>query len=133
MLRIVQQSVELPAPHGELYAMYLNPETHAGFTGGGPVTIKAEVGSEWSAFGGRIHDRILSLTPERQIVQSWRSFEWEEQDPDSVLILAFSASAAGTTLDLAQVGVPERLYDTLVVGWPTRYWQPWRKYLEGRR
>jgi uncharacterized protein YndB with AHSA1/START domain len=133
MRRIVQQSVELPAPPGELYAMYLDPEAHASFTGGGSVTIKAEVGSEWSAFDGRIHGRILSLTPELEIVQSWRSFEWAEQERDSVLVLAFSPSAAGTTVDLAQVYVPERLYDTLVAGWPTRYWQPWRKYLEGRR
>ena len=133
MLRIVQQSVDLPAPPVELYAMYLDPEVHASFTNGGPVSIQALPGSEWSAFGGRIHGRILALTPGHRIVQSWRSFEWQDEDPDAVLILAFTAAGAGATVDLTHVGVPERLYDALVSGWPTRYWEPWRSYLAARR
>jgi activator of HSP90 ATPase len=132
-LRIVQQSCDLAAPPAELFAMYLDPQAHASFTGGGRVMIQAVEGSEWSAFEGRIHGRILALTTGRQIVQSWRSFEWEEQDLDSVLILRFTAAAAGTRLDLAQVGAPERLYDILVAGWPTRYWEPWRAHLKARR
>ena len=129
MLRIVQQSVELPASPAALYSMYLDPTQHAAFTGGGPASISAAPGSAWSAFDGRIHGRILALTPHRQIVQSWRSFEWQEEDPDSVLILTFWPSGSGARLDLAQVDVPERLYETLQSGWPGRYWQPWRAYL----
>lgn len=133
MLRIVQQSVDLPAAPAELYTMYLDPVAHARFTGGGRVVIQASPGSEWSAFDGRIYGRILALTPKRQIVQSWRSFEWQEHDPDSVLILAFTATPDGTQVELAHVGVPERLYDTLIGGWPSRYWEPWRTYLKARR
>ena len=50
-----------------------------------------------------------------------------------MLVVTFSAAGAGARVDLTQVGVPERLYDTLVNGWPVRYWQPWRAYLEGGR
>jgi uncharacterized protein YndB with AHSA1/START domain len=130
MLKVVQQSVELPASPSDLFAMYLDSRAHAAFTGGGPATISAVVGTEWSAFDGRIRGRVLALTPDRQIVQSWRSFEWHEAELDAVLVLAFTAAAVGTRVDLVQVGVPERLYDTLVSGWPVRYWQPWRAYLE---
>ena len=133
MLKIVQQTVELPATPSELYAMYLDAPSHAAFTGGGAVAIAPIPGTEWSAFEGRIHGRILALTPARQIVQSWRSFEWEPAEPDAVLVLALSAVDGGTRVDLAHVGVPERLYDTLVSGWPVRYWQPWQAYLERRR
>ena len=130
MLKIVQQSVELPASPAALYSMYLDPVQHAAFTGGGPASIAAAPGTAWSAFDGRIHGRILALTPNRQIVQSWRSFEWHDDDPDSVLVLTFSPAGAGSHLDLAQVDVPARLYETLLSGWPSRYWQPWRAYLE---
>ena len=133
MIRVVQQSVELPAQPAELYAMYLDPAAHASFTGGGSAVIQPAPGTEWSAFDGRIHGRILALTSQRQIVQSWRSFEWEKQDLDSVLILTFTAAGSGARVDLAHAGVPERLYDTLVAGWPMRYWEPWRAYLEARR
>ena len=130
MLRILQQSIERPASPAALYSMYLDPTQHAAFTGGGPASIAAAPGTAWSAFDGRIHGRILALTPHRQIVQSWRSFEWQEEDPDSVLILAFRPNGSGSRLDLAQVDVPERLFETLQSGWPSRYWQPWREYLQ---
>jgi activator of HSP90 ATPase len=133
MLKIVQQSVEMPASPGALYSMYLDPVQHAAFTGGGAASITAAPGTAWSAFDGRIHGRILALMPERQIVQSWRSFEWHDDEPDSVLILTFWPSGSGSRLDLAQVDVPERLYDTLLSGWPSRYWQPWRAYLQQAR
>jgi uncharacterized protein YndB with AHSA1/START domain len=133
MLKVVQQTVELPASPRDLYTMYLDSEAHAGFTGGGPASIRPAVGTEWSAFDGRIRGRLLALTPPRQIVPSWRSFEWQEAELDAVLVLAFTVAGAGTRVDLVQVGVPDRLYDTLVNGWPVRYWQPWRTYLEGLR
>jgi activator of Hsp90 ATPase protein 1 len=92
MLTVVQQSVELPASPADLYAMYLDSAVHAAFTGGGPASISPTPGTEWSAFDGRIHGRMLALTPARQIVQSWRSFEWQEAELDAVLVLAFTAT-----------------------------------------
>jgi uncharacterized protein YndB with AHSA1/START domain len=132
MLKVVQQSVELAAAPSILYEMYLDSNAHAAFTGGGPATISSVEGTEWSAFDGRIWGRVLSLVPPRRIIQSWRSFEWEEADLDAVLVLTFTAGGAATRVDLVQVGVPERLYEALVNGWPVRYWQPWRAYLERR-
>ena len=130
MPKVVQQVVTLPALPRTLYATYLDPEKHAAFTGGGPATIAATVGSDWSAFDGRIHGRVLALTPDRLIVQSWRSFEWQDDDLDSILVLSFSPEAAGTRLELTQANVPEAVYENLVAGWPTRYWNPWRAYLD---
>jgi len=132
MLKIVQQSVDLPASPAALYSMYLDPLEHAAFTGGGRAAITPVPGTEWSAFDGRIHGRVLALTSGRQIVQSWRSFEWQSDDPDSILVLTLGPAGSGTRVDLAQVDVPERLYETLLSGWPSRYWQPWRAYLQSR-
>lgn len=63
------------------------------------------------------------------IVQSWRSFEWEEGDLDSVLVLTFWPEGKDTRVELTQANVPDRLHDTLMSGWPSRYWHPWRSYL----
>jgi uncharacterized protein YndB with AHSA1/START domain len=75
MLRIVQHSVTLPGSPQALYSMYLDPVQHAAFTRGGEVCIAPRVGADFTGFGGRITGRILALTPGRQIVQTWRSFE----------------------------------------------------------
>jgi activator of HSP90 ATPase len=133
MPRTVQQTAELPASPKVLYSMYLDPDRHASFTGGGPARIAAKAGTEWSAFEGRIYGRVLSLVQDRMIVQSWRSFEWEEGDLDSVLVLTFWSEGEGTRVELTQANVPDRLYETLVTGWPTRYWEPWRSFLKKSR
>jgi activator of HSP90 ATPase len=130
--KILQQSLTFPVAPAALYEMYLDPETHAAFTGGGPVRIAAVPGTKWSAFDGRIHGVMLTLAPGRQIVQSWRSFEWHEADLDSILILTFWPQADGTRLEVIHANVPDRLYDTLLAGWPQRYWQPWEAYLRFR-
>jgi uncharacterized protein YndB with AHSA1/START domain len=130
MPRVVQQTVTLPASPRSLYSMYLDAEQHAAFTGGGEVRISPTPGTEWSAFGGRIHGRMLALSPDRLIVQSWRSFEWQEEDLDSVLVLTFWPEAAGGRVELTQANVPDSLHQNLMAGWPTRYWDPWRAYLE---
>ena len=46
-----------------------------------------------------------------------------------MLVLTFLPQGKETMVELIQAGVPERLYSTLVEGWPHRYWQPWRAYL----
>ena len=124
MERIVQHSRFFPVAPAVLYGSYLDPARHAAFTGA-PVRIAPTVGALFEAFEGRIHGTILYLCPSRQIVQSWRSFEWAPEDLDSILILSFAPESTGTRLELAQVNVPERLFPTLQANWPMRYLDPW--------
>jgi len=127
----VQHSILLPAPAARVYAMYLDPAQHASFTGGGEVTISDREGAEFSGFGGRITGRILRLDPGRLIVQTWRSFEFKPEDPDSILILALRPEGRGTRLSLVQAPTPEHLHDTLQNNWPMRYLDPWKAALGG--
>ena len=120
----------LPAEPAKVYEMYLDPAKHAAFTGGGDVQIAPLESTPFSAFGGRIFGRILSLVPERQVVQTWRSFEWLPDDPDSILVLTFEPEYGGTRLDLIQAPVPEHLQAKLQENWPMRYLDPWRLVLE---
>jgi len=129
MLNIVQQSVQLPAAPQALYAMYLDPIEHAAMTGSPLVRIAPTPGAEFWAFDGRIHGRILAVTPGRQIVQSWRSFEWQADDPDATLVLTFRADQQGARLEMALVNAPDHLYAKLQANWPMRYWEPWKAYL----
>ena len=57
MSKTVYQVAQLPAAPSALYSMYLDPEQHAAFTGGGAVQITPIPGTDWSAFDGRIHGR----------------------------------------------------------------------------
>jgi len=72
MLRIVKQTVVLPATAKALYSMYLSPRAHGAITGG-KVRVGPRPGSRFSAFGGALSGRMLYTVPRRLIVQAWRS------------------------------------------------------------
>jgi len=128
MRRLIIQSVVLPGPAEDLYATYLDPARHAAFTGA-PVTVSAESGTPFSAFGGQISGTMLFAVAPRLIVQSWRSTNFRDDDPDSTLILAFVPEGKDGRIDLIHIDVPEQDYQGVNEGWEKYYWAPWKRYL----
>lgn len=129
MLRIVQQSVVLPASSRALYPMYLSPRKHGAIVGG-KVQIGSRAGARFSAFGGGLSGRMLHTVPGRLIVQAWRSSAFHKRDHDSTLILRFlPAGRNRCRIDLVHVNVPKHDFRGVNEGWKNYYWKPWRKYL----
>ena len=118
----------MPAPAEVLYATYLDPAKHAEMTGA-PVTIGAEPGSPFSAFGGSLTGTTLAVIPSRLVVQSWRSISFNPDDPDSTLILTFLPEGNNGRIDLVHLDVPPVDYQGVTGGWEKFYWAPWRRYL----
>ena len=129
--RVIKQLVVLPARAESLYAMYMDPAVHAEITGGAAV-ISARPGSKFSAFDGTLWGTTLAVVAPRLIVQSWRSENFHETDPDSTLFLAFSAHGENGRIDLVHLDVPRQDYDGVKEGWEIYYWKPWRTYLARR-
>jgi activator of HSP90 ATPase len=128
MRPLIIQSVVLPARAEQLYATYPDPALHAAVTGA-PVTVSAESGAPFRAFDGQISGTTLSAIAPRLIVQSWRSTNFRDADPDSTLILAFVPEGAHGRIDLIHIDVPEQDYQGVSEGWAKYYWAPWRRYL----
>jgi activator of HSP90 ATPase len=131
MRSLITQSIVLPAPSDELFATYLDPRLHAAVTGA-PVTMSAQSGSPFLAFDGQLSGTTLSVVAPRLIVQSWRSTNFRDDDPDSTLILSFVPEGRDGRIDLVHLDVPAQDYQGVSEGWETYYWAPWRRYLAGR-
>lgn len=129
MRSLIKGSVVLPAPAEVLYATYLDANRHAAVTGM-PVTISAEPGSPFSAFGGALSGTMLGVVPSRLVVQSWRSTHFSVDDPDSTLILNFAPEGSEGRIDLIHLDVPAVDYQGVTEGWEKFYWTPWRRYLD---
>jgi len=129
MRTIIRQSVVLPAPPEELFESYLDPAAHEAITGA-PVVVGAESGAKFEAFKGVLTGTILEVVNPQLIVQSWRSAKFNEEDPDSTLILSFSLEGEGGRIDLVHLDVPDHDYQGVTEGWETHYWSPWRAYLD---
>ena len=64
------------------------------------------------------------------VVQSWRSTNFTENNPDSTLILQFkSVGEDEGQIDLVHIDVPPQDYDGVTGGWEKYYWTPWRSFL----
>jgi activator of HSP90 ATPase len=129
---MIRASVVLPALAEALYASYLDPQIHEAITGA-PVTISAEPGSPFSAFGGSLSGSMIAAIPSRMIAQSWRSVNFNPGDPDSTLILSFITDGNQGRIDLVHIDVPEVDYQGVTDGWEKFYWTPWRRHLTESR
>jgi len=128
MRSLINASVLLPAPAEVLYQTYIDPAKHAEVTGA-PVTISAETGSPFSAFGGSITGTMLVAIPSTLVVQSWRSTNFAPKDPDSTLILSFVPEGNNGRIELVHLDVPEVDFKGVSEGWEKYYWEPWRRSL----
>ena len=128
MRNVIRQTVVLPAPAATLFDMYLDPVSHQAITGA-PVDIGDERGAEFNAFDGALTGTVLEVVKPRLIVQSWRSKVFRAEDPDSTLILSFTAQGDAGRIDLIHLDVPDHDYDGVTRGWEKYYWEPWRAYL----
>ena len=69
------------------------------------------------------------------VVQSWRSVNFHDDDPDSTLILMFTPEATDANrggIDLVHLDVPNHDFQDVTEGWRKYYWDPWQAYLEGQ-
>lgn len=128
----IVQSVEFDATPATLFETYVDARKHAKATGGGAV-ISRKPGARFTAWDGYIEGVTLAIVKDRLVVQSWRASDWTADDPDSILVLAFSATTKGARVDLVHANVPDRERDALDQGWHDNYWEPWRTYLAKRR
>ena len=108
----------------------MDPEIHSAFTGS-PAKISDVAGSAFEAFGGLLLGTTLQVVRPRLIVQSWRSVNFAEDDPDSTLIISFTPEEDGDgRIDLVHLDVPEEDFQGVSGGWESRYFTPWLEYLQ---
>ena len=131
MPRTIILAASLPATPDKLFDMYLDPESHAAFTGL-PVILEPYRGGVFEAFDGMLSGTILHVEPKTLIVQTWRSGNWPLTAMDSVLTLSFWPADDGARIELVHVNVPEEDFAGVSQGWEKYYWTPWRDYLIGK-
>jgi uncharacterized protein YndB with AHSA1/START domain len=124
-------SALIPATPQEVYAAWLSSEGHSQMTGGS-ASITADVGGEFEAWDGYIQGKNLELIPGKRIVQSWRTSEFNADEPDSRIEITLESVADQTKLTLNHTGLPPHgtQYEQ---GWVESYFEPMKEYFKGRQ
>jgi len=117
----------IPATPQQIYDAWLSSRGHAKMTGSA-ARAKPEEGAAFSAWGGYIKGRNVTLEPGRRIVQSWRTTKFAREDPDSQIEVLLEPFADGTRITLRHTNVPDGHTGYQEGGWQQHYFEPMKQY-----
>ena len=120
----------VPATPQQIYDAWLSSRGHTKMTGS-TARAKPEEGAAFSAWGGYIKGRNLTLEPGRRIVQSWRTTKFVRKDPDSQIEVLLESVADGTRITLHHTNVPDGHTGYQDGGWQQHYFEPMKQYFGG--
>jgi activator of HSP90 ATPase len=123
----IHQEVIFAASPARVYRALTDSAEHAAFTTA-PADISSEEGGAFSAHGGFLVGRNVSLVPNKRIVQAWRGKDWPEGHY-SIVRFELAADGDKTRLTFDQSGVPENVAKHIDEGWKKMYWERLHKYL----
>lgn len=110
----------------EIYETWLSGKGHSEMTGG-RASISDKVGEKFSAWDGYIKGKNLELEPNKRILQSWRTSQFEENEKDSQIEILLNEADGQTELILIHTDVPES-GEHYKAGWENHYFTPMKEY-----
>jgi activator of HSP90 ATPase len=122
----------IPATPRQIYDAWLDSRGHTAMTGSAAEATAIE-GASFTAWGGYITGRNLTLEPSRRIVQSWRTTRFTANDPDSRIEVLLEPTAEGSTLTLHHTDVPDGHTGYQNGGWQEHYFEPMKRYFAVKR
>ena len=121
----------IPASPQQIYDAWLSSDGHAAITGGQPAQASARVGAAFTAWDGYISGRNVKLEPPSLIVQSWRTTEFTDADPDSQIEVRLEPVPGGTRLTLRHSNVPDGHLGYRDGGWQDFYFATMKAHFAG--
>ena len=132
MDRDLVMSAFIPVSPEKAYHDWLDSAAHSAFTGS-PAEVDPVIGGKFFAWEGYIWGVTLELTPGKRIRQTWRTSEFPDDSPDSILEVLFEPYNSGTRLTLIHTVIPENQAEEYEKGWEDFYFEPMKKYYEGMK
>jgi activator of HSP90 ATPase len=122
----------IPARPPQIYQAWLSSDGHRDITGGADAEISPQEGADFTAWDGYISGKNLKLEPDRRIVQSWRTSQFTDTDPDSQIEVMLEQTPEGTRVTLHHTNVPGGHTSYRDGGWQDHYFEPMKAFFAGR-
>lgn len=119
----------LSASPAEVFEAWLNSDKHSEMTGSA-ADIKPVVGYHFKALDGYISGENLEIKPNSYIKQTWRSSDFTDNQPDSILEIKLKPIDGGKTeLNLIHSELDDN-DEQYRAGWEEYYFKPMRTYFK---
>ena len=123
----IKASAIIPAEPAAIYAAWMSTKGHTAMTGS-PAKVTPRAGCSFSAWEGYISGKTLKLKKDESIVQSWRSTDFGEAEPDSKLEVVLEKARGGTRVTLLHTNIPAGHGAEYRKGWLDFYFKPMKAY-----
>jgi activator of HSP90 ATPase len=125
-------SATIPAAAEELYEAWLDTRKHSALTGS-EAKCSSKRGGTFTAWDDYISGKNIELVPHSKIIQSWRTTDFANTDPDSVIHVLFeSVGKNKTKLTILQFNIPNGQGDSYKKGWKDFYFTPMKEYYKAK-
>ena len=118
----------IPTNPQQIYEAWLSSDGHRDITGGAEADISPREGTDFTAWDGYITGQNLKLEPNRRIVQSWRTTQFTDADPDSQIEVLLEQTPGGTKVTLHHTNVPDGHTSYRDGGWQDHYFEPMKTH-----
>lgn len=117
----------LPVSAKKIFKTWLSSNGHSAMTGSS-AKVTGRVGGKFTAWDGYISGKTLELEPPHRILQAWRTTEFPEDAPDSMVEILLKEVKGGTKITLKHRNMPEEQVDSYRQGWDDFYFKPMKEY-----
>lgn len=130
MSESIEVSRMVPSSPEAIYKAWLSGPEHGQMTGS---TATYNDDDTFTAWEGYISGKTTEKQPYSRIVQSWRTTEFLDSDPDSTLEILLEPQGDGTMVTLRQSNIPDGQGDAYRSGWEEHYFEPMIAYSNSAR
>jgi uncharacterized protein YndB with AHSA1/START domain len=120
-------TTELPAAPSVVFNAWLDGEQHGAMTQS-IATASPDIVGAFAAHDGYITGINLEIEDGKRILQTWRTTEFDESDPDSSIEITLEPMGTGTRLTLSHWNIPDDQADGYETGWQDFYFTPMLEY-----
>jgi uncharacterized protein YndB with AHSA1/START domain len=121
--------VIIPTDIKNVFKFWTDSFLHTSITGS-IAKIDAKAGGKFTCWDEYISGSFVEIDRPKKIVQNWRTIEFPEDAPDSVLELNFEKHTKGTKMTLVQTSIPDGQAEDYKQGWVDNYFDLMKEYFE---
>ena len=127
----IKINVVIPADLENVFKFWTDSALHSAITGSS-AKIDAKPGGKFTCWDGYISGSFIEIDPLKKIIQNWRTTEFPEDSPDSILELNFEKQGKKTKLTLVQTRIPDGQAEDYKQGWVDHYFDLMKGYFEDK-
>ncbi|MBZ0115635.1 MAG: SRPBCC domain-containing protein [Sandaracinaceae bacterium] len=127
----IELRATLPATAEAVFDAWIDGEAHGAMTGAG-ATSDPKAGGRFTAWDGYIEGTHVELVRPRRIVQRWRTSQFPDDAPDSILEIELTPKGSQVELHMVHRDIPDGQGADYEQGWSDHYFEPMREHFGDR-